>query len=217
MVLSIFAGFAPTFYLKPVMGTPQMLPLTPLVMLHGAVFSGWALLFVAQVWLVGAGRTDIHRRLGMAGFGLLVAMAILGTLAALHGVARASGPPIVPPLSWLAVPLLSIPVYSAMIGLGLANRRRPQIHKRYMYLAMVLMLGPSFGRMPPFHGPLGMVILPGCFILAQALWDWRTVGRVLLVTIWGGLAVCFIQFLPFLIWKTPAWLTFARWAVSFVS
>lgn len=217
MVLSIFTGFAPTFYLKPVLGTPQMLPLTVLVALHGVVFSTWALLFVLQTWLVAAGRTDLHRRIGLAAFSLLPAMAVLGILAGLYGAIRASGPPIVPPLSWMAVPLLSIPVYSGLIGAALAKRRRPQTHKRLMYMAMVIMLAPAFGRMPPFHGPLGMVIIPALFVFAQMGWDYRALRRVHPASLWGGGIVIADQILPFLVWKTDAWLAFARWAVGLVS
>jgi hypothetical protein len=41
-----------------------------IIHLHGAVFSCWILLLVAQTSLVSAGRIDIHRRLGVAGFSL---------------------------------------------------------------------------------------------------------------------------------------------------
>ncbi|CAN5180723.1 hypothetical protein BH10PSE12_BH10PSE12_20830 [soil metagenome] len=217
MVVSIFAGFAPTFFLKPVLGTPQMLPITPLVALHGTIFSTWALLFVLQTWLVAGGRTDLHRRIGLVAFGLLPGMAVTGTLAAVYGAIRASGPPIVPPWSWMAVPLVSIPVYTALIGVALAKRRRPQAHKRLMFMAMVIMLGPAFGRMPPFHGPLGMVIIPALFAFAQVGWDYRALRYVHPATLWGGGVVIFAQVLPFLIWKTDGWLAFAGWAVGLAS
>src|SRR4051794_39857328 len=60
----VFAGFYRTFYLSPWLQGPA---LSPLRILHGAAFSAWILLFVAQTTLVAAGRTDIHRRLGVAG------------------------------------------------------------------------------------------------------------------------------------------------------
>ena len=127
IVLTIFAGFAPSFYLRGVVAVEvPLLSMTPIVHLHGLVFSAWVLLFMAQVSLVSAGRPDLHRKLGLLGFVMLAAMIVVGTLAALHGVARASGPPFVPPLSWLAVPLLDVPVFGGMIGAALCigARRR---------------------------------------------------------------------------------------------
>jgi hypothetical protein len=144
-------------------------------------------------------------------------MAVVGTLAALHGVARASGPPGIPPLSFLAVPLLSVPVFAGLILTALHFRRRPDIHKRLMLLAMIAFLPPAFGRMPIFPGPLGTLVVPSLFILALALWDLRSIGRVHRATILGGL-VNFSSFLmPMLIWNTPAWLGFARWASGLVA
>ncbi|HEX8148664.1 MAG TPA: hypothetical protein VF591_15895 [Pyrinomonadaceae bacterium] len=45
----VFAGFARTYYLRPYFGTPQ---LTPLLHLHGLVFTSWVVLLLAQTALV---------------------------------------------------------------------------------------------------------------------------------------------------------------------
>jgi hypothetical protein len=217
MVGSVFVGFAPSFFLRPIMGTPGMLPITPLVALHGAIFSAWAVLFVAQVWLVAGRRTDLHRQLGIAAFGLLPLMIVTGTLAALYGEIRDSGPPIVPPMSWLAVPLLSIPAYGGLIWVALVQRRRPQVHKRLMYMAMVVMLAAALARIPGLHGPLGIVVLPTIFVFIHVGWDYRSLRRVHPTTMWAGIVVVADKVLPFLIWKTAAWLAFAHWAVGLVA
>ena len=44
----VFLGFARSFYLKSYFGTPR---LTPLVQLHGIVFSTWMVFFVVQTAL----------------------------------------------------------------------------------------------------------------------------------------------------------------------
>src|SRR5436190_20325222 len=61
---TVFAGFAPTYFLKSYFGSP---PLIPLLHLHGLVFSSWIVLLLTQTTLVAANRTDIHRRLAIAG------------------------------------------------------------------------------------------------------------------------------------------------------
>jgi hypothetical protein len=216
IIAAILAGFAPTWFLRPWLHRPDMLPFTPLVWLHGLLFTGWALLFMTQVGLVSAGRLDVHRRLGMIGFALAIAMAVVGTLAALYGVARASGPPGIPPLSFLAVPLLSVPVFAGLILSGLHFRRRPDVHKRLMLLAMIAFLPPAVGRMPIFAGPLGALVVPTLFILALVVWDVKSRGRVQRATIWGGLANFAAFLTPMLIWNSQPWLGFARWASGLV-
>ena len=61
---TVFAGFAPTYFLKSYFASP---PLMPLLHLHGLVFTSWIVLLLTQTTLVAANRTDIHRRLGIVG------------------------------------------------------------------------------------------------------------------------------------------------------
>ena len=55
IAITVFAGFAPTYYLRTYYTST---PLAGLVHLHGVVFTGWVLLFLAQSTLVAAGRTN---------------------------------------------------------------------------------------------------------------------------------------------------------------
>jgi len=81
-IATVLAGFGPTYYLKT-SGGPK---LSPLIQLHAALFTTWMLVFAVQVFLVANRRTDIHRRLGL--FGVIVALAILvaGYITAIAGV-----------------------------------------------------------------------------------------------------------------------------------
>src|SRR3546814_15930758 len=63
-MLVIVAGFAPTWFLRPWLAQVQMLPITPLVWLHGLLFTAWLLLFATQVGLVSGGKLPLHRSLG---------------------------------------------------------------------------------------------------------------------------------------------------------
>jgi hypothetical protein len=64
ILASAFVGFVHSYYLAGVFKAP--LP-NLLVHIHGAAFSAWILLLIAQISLVAAGRVDMHRRLGMLG------------------------------------------------------------------------------------------------------------------------------------------------------
>src|SRR5258708_37817452 len=62
--LITFIGFAQTYYLKVLFGTP---PLRLLLHIHGLVMTTWFVLFFVQVRLIAVHRRDLHRRLGVAG------------------------------------------------------------------------------------------------------------------------------------------------------
>src|SRR3954452_14258854 len=79
--ITVFAGFARTYFLKAHFGSP---PLGPLVHLHGAIFTTWVLFFLVQTTLVASGRTYLHRRMGIAGVVLAALVLALGTTVAIH-------------------------------------------------------------------------------------------------------------------------------------
>jgi len=63
-LITILVGFARTYFLAGLFRAP--LP-NVLVHIHGAVFTLWIILFIAQISLVTARRVDLHRRLGLLG------------------------------------------------------------------------------------------------------------------------------------------------------
>ena len=91
LLITIFAGFAPTYYLRGTFGDLQsiraMPELTPSLLMHGFAFSAWMVLLLIQTSLVAANRTDIHRRLGVVGGVLGVLMMVLGAYVAISRVA----------------------------------------------------------------------------------------------------------------------------------
>jgi hypothetical protein len=77
----VFAGFARTYYLRHLFTN---VPLKPLLHLHGFLFTSWLVLLLVQVTLVAAKRTDLHRRLGVAGGVLAALMVVVGPIVAIH-------------------------------------------------------------------------------------------------------------------------------------
>lgn len=221
MVATIIVGFLPSYYMRGMIDAGHPLaPMTPLVHLHGGLFTAWMLLFLIQVLLVSGDRRDIHRKLGTVAFALLPLMIAVGTLAGLYQVARASGPPMVPPLSWLSVPLLSVPVFTILIGLALIQRQDTASHKRYMFISMIEMTTPGLGRIPwPefIPGPIALFGIGDIFLVALLAWDIRSTGKIHRATAVGGTLLIASQILRVAVWETAPWLGFARWAVSLVS
>ena len=185
LVVVVFIGFAPSFYLRNVVPSyPRPNPSLPIsVLLHGAVFTLWMLAFIVQTQLVAAGRRDIHMKLGIAWMALAVAMVPLMYLIGVWQVARNNVPPFATPLDWTSLPLFAIPAFAILVWLGWARRRESQWHKRLMRgAAMLVALGPAFGRMPlapptiaGFAIQMSATLL---FFVPLFIWDKRSRGAV---------------------------------------
>jgi len=218
-VVTVFAGFARTYYLRPYFGTPT---LTPLLHLHGVVFTSWLVLLLTQTALVAANRTRIHRRLGMAGAVLAAAMVIIGSATAVIRAKIIEVPPGTPdPLVFLTVPLGDMLVFAILIGAGFYFRRRPDVHKRLMLLATVAILPAATARLPFAFiqevGPLAFFGLADLLIVVCLLYDLLARGRFHRATVWGGLLIVVSHPLRFIIGNTQAWLWFATWLTSWVA
>lgn len=211
--VTIFAGFAPTYYLKGVYGTKA---LSTLLHVHGALFTSWMVLLLVQTSLVAARRTDLHKRLGIAGAVLAVLMAVAGLAAAEDAMRRGSSIPGLSPLAFFAVPFGSVVVFPALVGAALFLRRHTEAHKRLMLIGTAELLAPGLGRVPAIAqwGPLGFFGLSDLFVVALAIYDLRTRGRIHAATLWGGLFLIASQPLRMLIAGTDAWLSFAGWLTS---
>jgi hypothetical protein len=218
LVITVFAGFAPTYYLRPYFNTA---PLMPLLHLHGFVFTSWLVLFVTQTTLVAAHRTDIHRRLGVAGGMIAVLMVLLGVTTALVRANQGATPlPGISPLSFLVVPLADMFVFSILVGTGFYFRRRPDVHKRLMLLATISILAAAIARLPfaiMRAGPPAFFGLTDVFVLACVLYDLVTLRRIHRATALAGLFIVASQPLRLMLGGTHAWLSFAAWLVGLVT
>lgn len=221
IAITVFVGFAPTFYLAKWLPPPHpMQPMTPLVYLHGGLFTGWILLLIAQAALIARGRTDLHRKLGVVGACLAALMVPVGVTTALHGALRASGRPDIEPLRFLAIPLFDLLVFSALVVAGIRARRDPGTHKRLMLLATIAIMLAAVGRLPlaiARSGMPGVFAVADLFLLPLVAFDLAMLGRVHRATLWGGLLILVSQPLRMAILGTAAWMAFAKWAVSLVS
>ena len=216
MAITVFAGFAPSYYLRTVTG-PAVTPtgattLTPLVHLHGVLFSGWVLLFVVQTALVAQHRTRVHQRLGIAGGVLAVSMVLVGTATAIAAAARGSAPPGIDPLSFLIIPLTDVVLFAGFVGAALWNRRDRESHKRLMMLGYISIIVAAVARLPGVlpYGPPAFFGLTCILLFAAIAYDYISRRRVHPVYAWGG--ALFILSVParLMLSTTDAWLGFAR-------
>jgi hypothetical protein len=220
LAFTVFIGFGPTYYLRILhltsMSTLSGGPMTLLVHVHALLFSAWVLLFIVQTVLIAQHKAAIHRRLGIVGGVLALLMVVVGTLTALKMAARGSAPAGVDPQQFLMIPLSDMAFFGGFVALALLLRANREAHKRLMLLAYVCIVVAAVARLPGVLplGPLGFFALAFLFILAGALYDIASRGRVHPVYLWGGAILVISVPLRLAISGTEPWKIFALWAAA---
>ncbi|WP_297508803.1 hypothetical protein [uncultured Caulobacter sp.] len=173
---------------------PPGLPL--LFHIHGAVFTCWVLVFVAQPAFVARGALKLHRQVGMAGAGLASLMVVMGLAATISAFPAHRVPPFFPPTIFLVMNGVGILVFGGLVTAGIALRRKPEWHKRLMLCATVSILGPGLGRLLPMGSfgaaaPAVMFAVILAFALAGPVADLIVRKRVHPAYAWGVGAIVF--------------------------
>ena len=210
-VLTAFVGFAPSYYLRGFGGAQ---PLSTLVHIHGALATGWMLLFLTQTALVSTGRIAVHRRLGVAGALLGLGFVVVGYATAVEAARRGVTPPGgPPPLAFLAVPIGTLLAFAILAGTALFQRRHRDTHKRLMLLATIAMLTPALARFRWF-GPGGPPVAIGgtaLFVISCLVYDRAAHGRIHPAFLWGGLFLLISLPVRFAVTRSETWLSIAAW------
>jgi hypothetical protein len=211
--VSVFIGFGPTYFLRGYFGGP---PLSPLVHLHGVVFSAWILLLLTQVGLVAGRRIDFHRRLGVAGVVLAGVMPILGLTTAIASARHNYAGNPVEALTFLVLPFGDVLVFVTLTAAAFYYRGRPETHKRLMILATVAILDAAVARWPLDviqTSSFAFFLVTDLFLLPGAVYDLASRRRIDPAYIWGGLLILISQPLRMAVAETRLWLAFAGWFV----
>jgi len=226
-VLIAFGGFMPTYWVRIANGTFHA---PPVVHVHGFLMFSWTLFYFLQTALVASGRTPAHRAWGLGGISLFsvficsifVTRITLMRLDEMHGLGEASR-------RFSAVALVAVPLMIGLFAAAIANVRKPEVHKRLMYVLMASMMTPAIARVfltllappgaadgppPPFVAiPPAMVAT--LLIVVAMVYDWRTRGRPHKVYVYGGLLVVAETFLVLPISNSAAWMSFMQFMERF--
>lgn len=170
-------------------------PGLPLLLhVHGAVFTLWVFLFVAQPAFVARGSLQLHRKLGWVGASLASAMVVMGLAATAFAVRYHFVPSFFPPPVFLVMNTLGILVFGGLVAAGVRLRRQAEWHKRLMLCATVSILGPGLGRLLPMGSfgalaPLVMFCVIALFAFAGPILDLFTLRRIHPAYLWGVAAI----------------------------
>jgi hypothetical protein len=230
--LVAFVGFAPTYWLQLAPGTFVG---SPLLHLHGLLFSAWTLFFLAQTTFVATGRLDRHRGWGLAGISLATAMVLVGFAAADEVLTRRLAAGYGDRARAFHIVSTSMAaLFGVFVVAAIAYVRRPEIHKRLMLLATISVLPPAIARMffavnagmgaglrPGLGAPrtvdsvLLSALLADLLIVAAMSYDWRRRGRVHPAYLIGGGIILAVQLLRAPLSTTRWWYAIADFLAGF--
>jgi uncharacterized membrane protein YozB (DUF420 family) len=225
------AGFGPSLLDRSMRnGRPSLL-----LIIHGAVAGAWLLLFLTQATLVATGRTSIHRRLGAIAPALTFVMVVLIFPTTIELVRRghdlsgdilrvAAAPgapaPSVAELDGGLNGLFAALSFGMLVAAGWWYRRRPEIHKRLMLLALLSLTptplshlaGYVIGRWPGLSGPARVAPFAGILLLsAGAVHDKITRGRIHPLSVWVPLAWIAVMLFSSAVASSTPWRQFSAW------
>ena len=143
-------------------------PRPSILWVHAAAFSTWVLFFVLQSALVRTHNVRVHRSLGWFGAALGAFMIPLGYTTAVvmarfktHQLHQADA------ALFLSVPFLDITCFATFFTLAVYWRKKPELHRRFIFIATSVLLAAAFGRLPYlressfFYAGVDAVILLG--------------------------------------------------------
>jgi len=145
LLATVLVGFAKSYFLAGLVRAP--LP-NKLIHVHAVFFSGWIVLLIAQASFISRKQFNLHRQVGLLGFGLACGMIVVGIMAATDSMTRIK---MVGPFdmrTFYAVPMFDILVFAVLIFLAYRWRHDPATHKRLILIASITIVDAATGRSP---------------------------------------------------------------------
>jgi hypothetical protein len=180
VLIAVLVGFARTYFLAGVFWAKLA---SLMVHVHGALFTLWIALLVAQVTLIASHRTRWHMRLGIAGIFLAPLMVITGFATLIAAIKRGFVPP--PVLQIItAQDTLLLCLFAFLISWAFLARRDAPTHKRLILCATFLIIIPAIARWPIMgniaQDPVVFYTFVNSFpalLVAYDLWSRRSLHR----------------------------------------
>lgn len=226
-----FSGFFLTYWVPVARGSFTG---SPMLHLHGLLFSLWTLFFLSQAVLVANGGLRHHKAWGLAGISLATAMVLVGMTVAVDGLSRrlelGYGDAA---RAFSFVPISAVLLFGVLVTAAMANWRKPEWHKRFMLVATGALLQPAIARYffvmagradaalrqagppPPIEFTMMPAFIADALILIAVVFDWKSRGRLHPAYAWGFGAVLLVHVLRPVIARTEAWYAVADFLARF--
>jgi FtsH-binding integral membrane protein len=200
----VVAGFSRTVnqnLLHPAVPRPFLL------WIHAAAFTLWIVFYILQSALVRVRKVKVHRLLGWFGAGLAAIMVGLGfTIAIVMGrfdkhVMHLPGAD-----TFLSVPFGDMAIFSVFVGLAIYWRRKPEFHRRLLFIGTCGLLDAAFGRFDYLFNHNLFFLAADAVILLGVARDLLVNRRIHIVYRVALPSLVVVQVLMVYLWRAaPAW------------
>ncbi|WP_436515078.1 hypothetical protein [Ekhidna sp. To15] len=138
-LLTVFWGFAPSFYLLKLVEEAEPLPVH--LVIHGVVFTIWISLYVVQVFLIRSKNYKLHKSLGLFGLFVMILMIPTGLFPVIYkyysGFSSIDG---------VGHNVFRLSFGYLFFALAFRYRKQSFIHKRLMLGCMVMLMSAAIFR-----------------------------------------------------------------------
>jgi hypothetical protein len=188
-----------------------------IVYIHGIFAASWILLFFIQTLLINFNKYNVHMTLGIAGvfiaLGTAFTMLPVGMYAAHKELSLGLGNTAI---SGIVGNVTSAIMFLGLVIAGVLNRKKGEIHKRFMLLATLVVLWPAWFRFRHYFPSINRpdiwfaVVLADSWILISCLWDkWRN-GNVHPVFKYAGAFIILEHTFEVIFFDSATWRVVAK-------
>jgi len=171
----------------------------PKFIIHGLFCFAWFIILLIQTNYIRSNNLKTHKKLGIAG--MVVALGVFITTVYIFVVIHKGWDS----MSYIArCNRIFMPSFALLVWLGYVYRKKPDMHKRFMYVASLYMLGPILSRAMA-HSFLDSMIpesaevtwdvtlfcIWGSFLISLFLYDWMTLKKIHKISLLGFVWYCF--------------------------
>ncbi|WP_424963188.1 hypothetical protein [Ekhidna sp.] len=137
--ITVFWGFAPSFYLAKFNEDYESLPKS--LIIHGVIFTIWISLYVLQVFLIRSKNFKLHKLLGIFGLVVMIFMVPSGLFPVVYKVYA----------GWVPIDAAGHNVFRLCAGylfftLAFIYRKESFLHKRFILSCMVMLMSAAIFR-----------------------------------------------------------------------
>ena len=215
----VFTGFLTTFILPSFRGTFSA---PAVIYIHGGFLFVWTLLLLVQSMLVRSRKIRLHQSIGYAtifvAVGVIFSTMAVGVYTMRRDLAAGQGQVAISSLlGTFTTPI----IFGTLVAFAIKYRRRPEIHKRLILLAMIAIIWPAFFRFRHYFPSVPSpeiyfgALLPDLMVVLAMVWDKISFGRIHPVYLIAGTFLIVDNITETLLFDSKAWQAAANWLSGF--
>lgn len=161
--LVLFGIVVVFFPLHALVNADYLPPMRPVLHVHAVLTGSWFALIVLQTWLIGQGRTGLHKALGAVSILLVLAMLPTGVWVSHENFQRTGEAQI------FYSNCVNVTFFALYYAMALNWRKTAALHKRFMMLASLSIMFPALARVGYVFDLNPFAVLPMWLALLLAL------------------------------------------------